>query len=101
MEKTSDYAGMAFEIIPRLCEYISSTARLSGITATEALLLLIITEQPTVAEFYISAFSSAAEALAEHGAAEKVNGKYVPTAKGAIIARSLSGAKERFNKAKF
>lgn len=92
-----DLFGFTVKNIVDFCDHLISTAKLCGISKYSAFVLLIISEYADYAEFFTKGRDREIEELLKKDILEVADNNFKITSKGAIIVKSLNGAKEKFN----
>ncbi len=86
----------AVKALPEFCEYIVPYAKKSGISPMSAFAIIVLKEYGNLFDFYFSGKNDIINELMEKLCIKADNGKFILTAKGEIIAKSLITAKQGF-----
>lgn len=79
--------------IPEFCEKVVPLAKRCGVNSLEALSLIILAEYPELVSFYSSLLEDSFVKLTQKGCVLADGEKFTLTSKGAIVAKSVSAAK--------
>lgn len=95
--KTDFSVNNAIEKIALFCEFISNLTGRHGLDSYSGLLLLILRENPENAEFYFKYSSEPLNELLEKQLIINTENGYSLTSKGAILAKSISDYKFKYD----